>query len=105
MTSLAIACYESEMTVAKRLLTIAPSTFNVNMVTGKRCNTALHEVIWYTQDDSSSQVMYRGDTAAVVDVVYESDVNMQDRDGMDCDALRLYEWTFRHSESSVVSIC
>jgi hypothetical protein len=24
---------------------------------------------------------YRGDTAAVVDVVYECDVNMQDRDG------------------------
>jgi ankyrin repeat protein len=35
-----------------------------------------------THKDSSSQVScYRGDTAAVVDVVYESDVNMQDRDG------------------------
>jgi ankyrin repeat protein len=45
------------------------------------CNTALHDVIWYTQKTPLHDSCYRGDTAAVVDVVYESDVNMQDRDG------------------------
>jgi hypothetical protein len=49
MTSLAIACYEGHMTVVKRLLTDVTSPCDVNMVTGMRRNTALHEVIWYTQ--------------------------------------------------------
>jgi ankyrin repeat protein len=51
------------------------------MVTGKRCNTALHEVIWHTQMTPLHWSCYRCDTAAVVDVVYESDVNVQDGAG------------------------
>jgi hypothetical protein len=81
MTSLAIACYEGHMTVVKRMLTDATSPCDVNTVTGKRCNTALHDVIWSTQETPLHMACYDGDTAAVVDVVYKSDVNMQDRNG------------------------
>jgi ankyrin repeat protein len=81
MTSLAIACYEGHMTVVKRLLIDATSPCDVNMVTGVRYNTALHEVIWHTKLTPLHWSCYSGDTAAVVDVVYESDVNMQDRAG------------------------
>jgi hypothetical protein len=49
MTSLAAACFIGHMTVVKRLLTDATSPCDVNMVTGVKRNTALHEVIWCTQ--------------------------------------------------------
>jgi ankyrin repeat protein len=81
MTSLAIACYQGQTAVIKRLLADVTSPCDVNMVTGVRCNTALHEVIWYTQLTPLYNSCMRCDVAAVVDVVYESDVNMQDRDG------------------------
>jgi ankyrin repeat protein len=81
MTSLAIACYEGHMTVVKGLLTDPSSTYTVNMVTGERCNTALHEIIWHTQQTPLHVSSYGCDTAAVVNVVYESDVNIQDSDG------------------------
>jgi hypothetical protein len=81
ITSLAAACYEGRMTVVKRLLTNATSPYDVNMVTSNKCNTALHEVIWYRQWTPLQVLCDRGDTAAVVDVVYKCDVNIQDRDG------------------------
>jgi ankyrin repeat protein len=81
MTSLAIACYKGHVKVAKRMLTDASSPCDVNMVTGKKCNTALHDIIWYTQWTPLHVSCYSGDTAAVVNVVYQSDVNMQDRGG------------------------
>jgi ankyrin repeat protein len=81
MTSLAIACYEGRMTVVKRLLNDATLMFDINMVTGNKRNTALHDVIWYSRQTLLQTACYRGDTAAVVDVVYKFDVNMQDRDG------------------------
>jgi ankyrin repeat protein len=77
MTSLAIACYEGHTTVVKRLLTDATLPCDVNMVTDETCNTALHEVIWYTQVTPLYKACISGDTAAVGDVVYESDVNIQ----------------------------
>jgi ankyrin repeat protein len=82
LTSLAIACYEGHMTVVKRLLTDATSSCDVNIVVGVRCNTALHEIIWYTRQTQLHESCGRGDTAAVVDTVRQCDVNMQDRDGM-----------------------
>jgi hypothetical protein len=69
MTSLAIACYEGRTTVVKRLLTDATTPCDVNMVTGVRCNTALHEVIWYTQLTPLYNSCMRYDTAAVGNVV------------------------------------
>jgi ankyrin repeat protein len=81
MTSLAVACYEGHMTVVKRLLTDATSPCNVNMVTGNKSSTALHDVIWHTRETPLHDFCYDGDSATVVDVVYESDVNMQDING------------------------
>jgi hypothetical protein len=81
MTSLAKACYEGHMTLVKRLLRDATSPCDVNIVTGKRCKTALHEVIWFTRETPLHSACYKGDTAAVVEVVYESDVNIQDKIG------------------------
>jgi hypothetical protein len=81
MTSVAIACNEGHMTIVKRLLTDATLPCDVNMVTGGKRNTALHDVIWFTRETPLQESCNRGDTAAVVDVVYESDVNMQARDG------------------------
>jgi ankyrin repeat protein len=81
MTSLVAGCYIGHMTVVKRLLTDATSC-DVNIVTGVRCNTALHEVIWYTQPTPLHVSCDKCDTAAVVDVVYESDVNIQDSTGL-----------------------
>jgi ankyrin repeat protein len=81
MTSLAAACYQGHMKVVERLLTNVTLRSEINMVSGKSCNTALHFVIWCTRQTPLHESCYRDDTAAVVDVVYESDVNMQDRDG------------------------
>jgi ankyrin repeat protein len=78
MTSLATACYEGHMTVANRLLTDATSQCDVNMVTGVKCNAALHNIIWHTRPIPLHELCYSGDTAAVVNVVYECDVNVQD---------------------------
>jgi ankyrin repeat protein len=46
-----------------------------------RYNTALQEVIWYTQLTPLHRSCHKGDTAVVVVVVYESDVNTQDKAG------------------------
>jgi ankyrin repeat protein len=78
MTSLAIACYEGHMTVVKRLLAETTSQRYVDTVTGERGNTALHEVIWHSQMTPLHEACHNGDTAAVVDVIDNSDVNMQD---------------------------
>jgi ankyrin repeat protein len=105
MTSLAIACYEGHVTVVKRLLTDATSLCDVNIVVGVRCNTALHEIIWYTRQTQLHESCGRGDTAAVVDTVRQCDVNMQDRDGMTALHCASVSGRFRHSGSSAVSIC
>jgi ankyrin repeat protein len=81
MTSLAAACYEGHVAVVKRLLINVTLQCEVNAVSGVMRNTALHEVIRYTRETPLHVSCYRGDTAAVVDVVYESDVNMQDKGG------------------------
>jgi ankyrin repeat protein len=81
MTSLAITCYEGHTSVTKRMLTNATLSCDVNMVSEARCNTALHEVIWYTRRTPLHDACISGDKAAVLDVVYESDVNKQDRNG------------------------
>jgi ankyrin repeat protein len=81
MTSLALACFGGRMAVVKRLLIDETLPCDVNMVTGKRCNTALHEVIWNTQKTPLHLSCYKGDTTAVGEVVYESDVNLQDKEG------------------------
>jgi ankyrin repeat protein len=81
MTSLAEACFQGHARVVKRLLTDGKLQCDVNMANGGKLNTALHEVIGYTNVPLLHDLCYKGDTAAVVDVVYESDVNMQDRDG------------------------
>jgi ankyrin repeat protein len=81
MTSLAVACYQGHMTVVKQLLTETTSQCDVNMASGKRYNTALHEVIWHTQMTPLHWSCYNCDAAAVADVVYKSDVNMQDGAG------------------------
>jgi ankyrin repeat protein len=78
MTSLTTACHEGHMTVVKWLLNNATLPYDVNTVTGVTCNTALHEVIWFTRESPLQVSSNRGDTAAVVDVVYDSNVNMQD---------------------------
>jgi ankyrin repeat protein len=82
MTSLITSCYEGHMTVVKRLLTGATSTYDVDIVTDVRCNTALYEVIWSTQETPLHKSCIRYDLATVVEEVYKSDVNMQDSDGM-----------------------
>jgi hypothetical protein len=87
MTSLAVACYQGHMTVAKRLLTNVTLQCEVNTVTGEICNTALHEVMCYTQRSPLHQSCYRGDAAAVCNAVYGGDVNMQARDG--CTAMHI----------------
>jgi ankyrin repeat protein len=81
MTSLAVACYQGHMKVVKRLLANDTLLCDVNMATGKRRNTALHEITCYTRWSPLHKACSKGDTAAVVDVMYESDVNMQDGDG------------------------
>jgi hypothetical protein len=57
MTSLAAGCNEGHMTVVKRLLIDATTLCDVNMVTGSECNTALHDVIRYTQQTLLHAVM------------------------------------------------
>jgi ankyrin repeat protein len=81
MTSLGVACYDCHVTVVRLLLTDATSLCDVNVVSGETCNTALHDVIWYTQKTPLHDSCYRSDTASVVDVMYESDVNKHDSGG------------------------
>jgi hypothetical protein len=69
------------VTFVGRPLKNATSTYDVNTVSSRRYNTALHDVIWCAQVTSLHWSCYDGDTAAVVDVVYECD-NMQDSDGL-----------------------
>jgi ankyrin repeat protein len=80
MTPLAVACFGNEITVVKRLLTDVTLPCDVNMVNGDKQNTALHEVIGYINAPPLHDLCYKGDTAAVVAVMYESDVNLQDKD-------------------------
>jgi hypothetical protein len=79
MTSQAVACHEGHIAVVRRLLIDETIPCDVNIVTGKRCKTALHEVIWFTRETPLHSACYRGDTAIVVDVVCDCDVSMQDK--------------------------
>jgi ankyrin repeat protein len=81
MTSLAVACHEGHMTIVKRMLIDSTSSCDINTATGDKSNTALHDIIWHTPFIPLHVSCYRSDTAAVVDMVYESDVNIQDFDG------------------------
>jgi ankyrin repeat protein len=99
MMSLAIACHEGHMTVAKRLLIRTKTLCDVNIVTNTERNTALHEVINFTRETSLHQSCSRGDTAAVVDVVYESDVNMQNRAGWTA----VY-WAFAYGHLDIMKV-
>jgi hypothetical protein len=67
--------------IVKRILIDSTSSCDVNMVTGDKSNTALHEIIWYTPSIPLHDSCFNGDTAAVVEMVYESDVNLQDFNG------------------------
>lgn len=83
MTSLAAACHEGHMSIVARLLTSATPACDVNIVSSRKCNSVLHEVIWTCEFTPLHKFCNENDEAAAAQAydLIESDLNKQDSTG------------------------
>lgn len=81
MTSLALACSLRHISIVKLLLINDKLTCDVNLATGSKMNTALHETIWNNKFTKLHFACAEDESKAVANLLYEPDVNVQDSNG------------------------